>query len=440
MPSPVASLAHAIDRRVGRAAPTPSLWPTDLWRLLGHLAVAMFLVLLVTGVALSLWYRPSTELVTYTGAAGLYDGQTVPHAFATILRLEYDVPGGQLLRRVHMAASHLFVAAVAAHLLRVLFTGAYRRPRLANHLVGVGLLLLALGMLFTGEVLPYDLVSGASLRIGYSALLSVPLVGDSLAPLVFGGEFPVGDVVTRSWVLHVFVLPPLFLGGLVLHLWLVHRRTPAAIRRHDVDGETTAVGRPLWPDAALRFALLGAGATALVVASAALVPWTDVGLEGPFRPAEGTNTLHPAWALFFLSGGLRIIPAIDLVIGPIRLTNMFVAGVVLPGILIGALVVYPLFERWWLKDDVEHHVLASPLDLPLRAGVTAALTGVLLVLTLAAAVDVIAFWLRAPVEGVIWAFRIALVAVPAAGAAVAVALARRRAALAARRTPAEVTR
>ena len=428
MPSPVASLADAIDRRVGRSAPKPSLWPTDVWRLLGHLAVAMFMVLLVTGIALSIWYRPSTASVTYTGAAPLFDGTTVPHAFATILHIEYDVPGGQLLRRVHMAASHLFVAAIAAHLLRILFTGAYRRPRMANHLLGIGLLMLALGMLYTGENLPYDLVSGASLRIGYSALLSIPLVGDSLAPLVFGGEFPAGDVVARSWFLHVFVLPPMFIAGTILHLYLVHRRTPAAIRRHDVDGERVAVGRPLWPDASLRFAMLGALTTFIVVASAALIPWSDVGLEGPMRPAEATNTLHPAWSLFFLSGGLRIVPAVDLVIGPIRLTNMFVAGVLIPGVLFGALVAYPLFERWWLRDDIEHHVLASPLDLPMRAGVTAVLTGILLVLTLAAAVDVISFWLRAPVEGVIWTFRIALVVVPAGAAAIAVSLARRRAA------------
>jgi ubiquinol-cytochrome c reductase cytochrome b subunit len=386
----------------------------------------MFMVLTVTGIALSIWYRPSTASVTYQGAAPLFDGQTVPQAFATILHIEHDVPGGQLLRRIHMAASHLFVAAIAAHLLRILFTGAYRRPRLANHLLGVGLLMLALGMLYTGENLPYDLVTGASLRIGYAVLLSIPLVGDSLAPLVFGGEFPAGDVVTRSWVLHVFLLPPAFIAGTALHLWLVHRRTPAAIQRHDIDGERLAVGRPLWPDASMRFALLGAATTAVVVASAALVPWSDVGGEGPFRPAEATNTLHPAWALFFLSGGLRIVPAVDLVVGPIRLTNMFVAGVVLPGLLFGALVAYPFFERWWLRDDVEHHVLAGPLDLPMRAGVTAVLTGVLLVLTLAAAVDVISFWLRAPIEGVIWGFRIALLVVPAGAAAIAVGLARRR--------------
>jgi quinol-cytochrome oxidoreductase complex cytochrome b subunit len=425
VPSPVASLAEAIDRRVGRSAPRPSLWAIDVWRLFGHLAVAMFVVLAVTGFALAFWYTPSTEPVTYTGSSQLYDGVTLPANFASIVHISEDVPGGLLLRRVHMASAHLFVAATAAHLLRILFTGAYRRPRLANHLLGVGLLLLALGMLYTGENLPYDLVSGASLRIGYSALLSIPLVGDTLAPLAFGGEFPAGDVVTRSWLLHVFVLPPMFVAGLVVHLWLVHRRTPAEWPREDVDVHTSAVGRPLWPDASARFAMLGALATALVVASAAFVPWADVELEGPFRPAEAANTLHPPWPLFFLSGGLRVVPAIDLVIGPVRITNMFVAGVVIPGILIGALIVYPLFERWRLGDEVVHHELAGPLDLPMRAGVTAALTTVLLVLTGAAAVDVIAFWLRAPVEGVIWAFRIALVVLPVAFTALAIAAARR---------------
>lgn len=426
MTSPVAQLANAIDRRVGRSAPRPSLWATDVWRLLGHLAVAMFVVLAVTGFALALWYTPSTQPVVYRGASSLYDGATLPANFASIVTISEDVPGGLLLRRVHVAASHLFVAATAAHLLRILFTGAYRRPRLANHLLGVGLLLLTLGMLYTGENLPYDLVSGASLRIGYSALLAIPLLGDTLAPLAFGGEFPAGDVVTRSWLAHVFVLPPMFVAGLVVHLWLVHRRTPAEWPREDVDVHRCAVGRPLWPDASARFAMLGALTTALVVASAAFVPWADVELEGPFRPAEAANTLHPPWSLFFLSGGLRIVPAIDLVIGPVRITNMLVAGVVIPGILVGALVVYPLIERWRLGDDVDHHELAGPLDLPMRAGVTAALTTVTLVLTGAAAVDVIAFWLRSPVESVIWGFRIALVVLPVVVTVLAVGAARRR--------------
>ncbi len=427
MTSPVASLAHAIDRRVGRSAPRPSLWAIDVWRLLGHLAVAMFVILAVTGLLLAIWYDPSTEPVTYQGSSELYDGHTLPANFASVVHISEDVPGGLLLRRVHVAASHLFVAATVLHLLRILFTGAYRRPRLANHLVGVGLLLLVLGMLYTGENLPFDLVSGASLRIGYAALMSIPLVGDTLAPLAFGGEFPGGDVVTRSWFLHVFVLPPLFVGGLALHLWLVHRRTPAEWPREDVDVHRCAVGRPLWPDASARFAMLGAGATALVLASAALIPWADLELEGPFRPAEAANTLHPPWSLFFLSGGLRIVPAIDLVIGPVRITNMLVAGVIIPGILIAALVVYPLIERAVLGDDIVHHELAGPLDLPLRAGVTAAITAVTLVLTGAAGVDVIAYWLRSPVEGVIWAFRIALVVVPVAATLLAVRAARRHA-------------
>ena len=427
MTSPVASLAQAIDRRVGRSAPRPSLWAIDVWRLLGHLAIAMFVLLTVTGILLQIWYDPSTDPVVYHGASTLYDGRTLPTNFASLVYISEDVTGGLLLRRVHVAASHLFVAATALHLLRILFTGAYRRPRLANHLLGVGLLLLVLGMFYTGENLRFDLVAGASLRIGYAVLLSIPFVGDSLAPLVFGGEFPAGDVVTRAWVLHVFVLPVLFVAGLAAHLWLVHRRTPAEWPREDVDVHTKAVGRPLWPDASARFAMLGAGVSALVVASAAFVPWADVELEGPFRPGEAANTLHPPWALFFLSGAMRILPSIDLIVGPVRISNVFVAGVIIPGILVGALVIYPLVERAILHDEYVHHELAGPLDLPLRAAVTAAITAVTLVLTAAAGADVLAFWLRAPVESVVWGFRIALVVVPLAATVLAVRAAHRHA-------------
>jgi ubiquinol-cytochrome c reductase cytochrome b subunit len=156
------------------------------------------------------------------------------------------------------------------------------------------------------------------------------------------------------------------------------------------------------------------------------VPWADVELEGPFRPAEVTNTLHPPWSLFFLSGGLRVVPSIELVLGPIRITNMLVAGVLIPAVLIGALAVYPLLERRHLGDEVEHHELAHALDVPLRAGVIAALTAITLVLTLAATVDVISYWLRAPVEGVIWAMRIALIVLPVLATVLAVQASRRR--------------
>jgi quinol-cytochrome oxidoreductase complex cytochrome b subunit len=427
MNAPLGRLAAALDRRFGRDANPPSVWPIGVGTLLSHAAVAAFVLLVLTGLLLTVAYRPSVDPVVYDGASELYAGQELPGAFASVIRISEDLPGGLLLRRVHVAAAHLLLLALVAHLLRTMATGAFRRPRLLTHLTGVGLLLVSLGFAYTGELLPFGLVSGSSLRIAESVLYSLPLAGEQLGTLLFDGELPSQRFLTIAWVGHVVLLPLAFVGLLAWHGLLVHRRGPALSRRDDVDVQLTAVGRPLWPDAALRFSFLAVGLAALLLLSAAIVPWSDLELEGPFLTAEATNSVHPHWSLFFLTGGLRIIPAIDIVIGGVRITNVFVAGVLVPGILVGALTLYPFLERRVLRDDAEHHRLDHPLQVPFRAGAVTALTTFALVLTIGGAVDVIAFWLRVPVEGVVLTFQVLLVVLPAAFAALAVVAARHRA-------------
>jgi quinol-cytochrome oxidoreductase complex cytochrome b subunit len=425
--APLGRLAAALDRRFGREANPPSVWPIGVGTLISHAAVAAFVLLVVTGILLSFAYRPSVDPVVYDGASTLYAGQELPGAFASVIRISEDLPGGLLLRRVHVAAAHLLLLALVVHLLRTMATGAFRRPRLLTHLTGVGLLLVSLGFAYTGELLPFGLVSGSSLRIAESVLYSLPFAGEQLGTLLFDGELPSQRFLTIAWVGHVFLLPLAFVALLAWHGVLVHRRGPALSRRRDVDVQLTAVGRPLWPDAVLRFSFLAAGLTALLLLSAAIVPWSDLELEGPFLTAEATNSVHPHWSLFFLTGGLRIIPAIDIVIGGTRITNVFVAGVIVPGILVGTLTLYPFIERWVRRDDAEHHRLDHPLDVPFRAGAVTALTTFALVLTIGGAVDVIAFWLRVPVEGVVLTFQILLLVLPAVAAALAVVTARHRA-------------
>jgi quinol-cytochrome oxidoreductase complex cytochrome b subunit len=427
-PSPVAKLAERLDTTIGRRAERPSLWPVGFGALISHAAIVAFGVLTVTGLALALAYRPSTAMVTYTGASELYDGQQLPHAFASVVRISEDLPGGLLLRRVHVAASHVFLLALVAHLLRVLATGAFRRPRLGNHLVGVVLLLLALGFAYTGELMPFSLVAASSLRIFEAVISSVPLIGDPLAQLITGGELPSERLLVGAWVFHVFLLPGAFTVVLGWHLWLVHRRTPALVRRPDVDVDRRVVGRPLWPDAVARFALLTAGLTTLLAASAALVPWSDIELEGPFFAAEATNSVHPAWVMFFTTGALRVVPAIDVVILGIRITNVLVAAAIIPTILVGMVVAYPFIERRVLNDRGEHHALDHPLDVPLRAGVVTFMTSIGVILTAGAGVDVLSSWTTVPVETVVTVFRVALVVLPVGLTVGAVALARRRAA------------
>ncbi len=426
MSSPIAAAAAALDRRFGRSATPPSLWPTSFGALISHAAIVCLLLLTATGIALSVAYRPSVEMVVYEGASELYDGRTLPHAFASVVRISEDLPGGLFLRRLHVAAAHLFMIAVVAHLLRTLATGAFRRPRLSTHLTGIGLLVVALGFSYTGELLPFGLVAGSSLRIAEAVLLSLPVVGEQFGQLLFDGELPSQRFLTIAWLGHVVLLPLALLAVLVPHLALVHRRRPALAPRADADVSITVVGRPLWPDAVLRFALLTAGLSALLAFSAALVPWSDLDLEGPFLTAEATNSVHPHWALFFLTGGLRVVPAIDLVVGGVRITNVLVAGVVVPGLLVAGAATYPFVERWVCKDTGEHHRLDHVLDVPFRAGAVTLMTTVSAVLMLGGGVDVLSLWLGLPVELVVAVFRALAVVLPVGGCALAVRAARRR--------------
>ncbi|MEX1177979.1 MAG: cytochrome b N-terminal domain-containing protein [Nitriliruptor sp.] len=426
LPSPLARVAESLDSRIGRRAERPSLWPVGFGALISHAAIVAFGVLTVTGLALAVAYRPATGLVTYSGSSELYDGQLLPHAFASIVRISEDLPGGLLLRRVHVAASHIFLLSLVAHLLRVLATGAFRRPRIGTHLVGVGLLVIAILFAYTGELMPFSLVAASSLRILEAVVSSVPLIGEPLAEIITGGQLPSDRVLIGAWALHVILLPGAFTALLGWHLWLVHRRTPALERRPDVDVARRGVGRPLWPDAIARFALLTAGLTTLLVASAVVVPWADIELEGPFYAAEATNSVHPAWVMFFTTGALRVFPPIDVVLLGMRITNVLVAAAIVPTILIGMVVAYPFLERRLLGDRAEHHALDHPLDVPLRAGVVTFMTTVGVLLTAAAGVDVLSSWTGVPVEEVVTTFRITLVVLPLLLTAGAVALSRRR--------------
>lgn len=387
-----------------------SLFPVHWSVLLSQLAVWSFVVLLLTGVVLTVFYRPSLEPVTYSGAAELYDGRELPAAYASVVRLSEDVPGGLLLRRVHRAASHLFLAAVVAHLLRVLVSAAFRR-RAGNYLVGLALGAVALGLGYTGQNLPFELLAGTSLRIGYSLLSSIPWVGPDLALLVFGGEFPTGEVLRRFWLLHVLLLPAVLVAGLVLHLALVvrrgHQRVPGA-------PAGTATRAPL-----ARSALLGVLTAALLVASAAVVPWSDVALEGPYRLGQASNDLQPDWFLFWPEGAMRILPAISVELLGTQLSNAFVAGVALPAVLLLFPLVLPLVDRWRSPRGLDPDVAEHPFDAPVRLGFVVAWVSVLAVLGVGATDDVVADATGVPVETIVYGLRVALVALPVvAGVAV----------------------
>lgn len=427
-----ALLFDALDERLRIRGPTRTavrkVFPHHWSFLLGEVALFSFVLLVASGVFLAMFYAPSVDPVTYTGSSALYQDQELPAAFASIVRTSHDVPGGIFVRRVHRGAAYLLVAGIAAHLLRIVLTGAFRRPREANYLVGVALLAVTLGLAGTGQSLPYDVVEGAALRIAYSLLLAIPFVGEQVAFWVFGGDF-FGDAIPRLFVLHILILPGIFVSLLTVHLFLVVRQRHTQFPRADVDGQRLVAGTPAWPSQfATSVALLLAMSSALAAFSV-LVPWSDVSLHGPAQAGYVVNAAHPDVWLLWIEGALVLYPPWEWYPAPgVIISGPFLAGVVLPCALFAALAAYPLIDRRIAPVHGDVHVLQHPTDVPLRAGLVVGLASLLIVLTLGGMSDLVARALEIPVERVIVFFRAAVFVVPVAAGAATVRLYRSRSA------------
>ena len=411
-----ALLFDTLDQRLGLRRPgrkvANKVFPHHWSFLIGEVALFSLVVLVATGVFLTFFYRPSTEPTLYTGSSELYRGQMIPEAFASVIRLSEDVPGGLLMRRLHRGASHLFIAATVIHLLRILLTGAFRKPREPNYHIGLLLLALVLAEGFVGYSLPYDLLAGTGIRIAYSELLSFPVIGDWLTFLVFGGEFPTGDVIPRFYTFHVLLLPALLVGLVSVHLALVVRQRHTQFPRQGIDGHEMIVGKPLWPSQFQESATLILWIGGLLAASAVIVPWSDVALLGAYMPGAVGNNAQPDWFLFWVDGMLRIFPAVEIDLPGVVISGPFVAGILLPAAVFGALIAYPFLERKVYGLHGEWHVLSNPLEIPLRAAMAVGTFSFVLIVSAAATNDILALFTGIPIETLTWFFRITALVVP----------------------------
>ena len=384
----------------------------DHWSfLLGEVALSCFIILVATGTFLTFFYVPSQAPVTYEGSYRPIAGSSVSSAYESVLRLSFDVRAGLLMRQVHHWTALIFVGAIVVHLCRVFFTGAFRRPREINWLIGFGLLTFAIGEGFTGYSLPDDLLSGTGLRIAYSVLLSVPFVGPALAFLAFGGPFPGPAVISRLFVLHIMLLPALLIGAISVHLLIVWIQKHTQYRRPGAT-EHTVIGQRFWPTQALRSTglfLLTAAVTTLI---GGLIQINPVWLYGPFVPSIASSPAQPDWYLGFLEGALRLGPNFEPTILGVTIPSVFVPGIVVPGILFGAIALWPFLEAWRTGDRAEHHVLQMPWDAPRRSATGVAMLAVLTMLTVAGGNDVLATTFNVRVEDLTNALRLLTVAVP----------------------------
>jgi ubiquinol-cytochrome c reductase cytochrome b subunit len=341
------------------------IFPDNWSFMLGEIALYCFLVLITTGTYLSFFFSPSAKEVVYNGSYVPLKGLHMSEAFSSTVRLSFDVRAGLVFRQMHHWAALIFVGAILVHLLRVFFTGAFRRPRELNWVIGVTLFVLVVFNGFSGYSLPDDLLSGTGLRIGYSIALAVPVVGTWAAFLVFGGEFPSPDIISRLFVLHVLIVPALIAGLLGAHMAILwrqkHTQYPGPGRT-----EGNIVGSRLWPTYTARSIGLLAGVFAIIALLGGLAQVNPIWLYGPFKPAAVSTASQPDWYMGWLEGALRLAPGWRIHLFGYTISEVFWPAVVLPGITFGLIYLWPWIERRVTGDTAEHHLLDRPRDRPVR--------------------------------------------------------------------------
>jgi ubiquinol-cytochrome c reductase cytochrome b subunit len=387
----------------------------DHWSfMLGEIALYSFIILLLTGTFLTFFFRPGTNIVTYpiTGNYVPLRGLPMTEAFETTLRISFDVRGGLLIRQIHHWAALLFMAAIVAHCCRIFFTGAFRKPRETNWLIGVGLITLGLLEGFAGYSLPDDLLSGTGLRIAYGIIESIPIVGTYLGSFVFGGQFPGPDFIPRLFTIHILLVPGILLGLITAHLLLMwyqkHTQWPGPHRTN-----TNVVGAPFYPAFMAKTGGFFFAVFAVTAGLGALVQINPVWLYGPYNPSQVGAGSQPDFYIGWLEGTLRMMPNLEThVDGHTISWNVLIPAVVVPGILFTAMALYPFIEAWVTRDYETHNICDRPRNRPGRTALGVAVLTSLGVCLLAGGNDVLSEKYDISLYATTWTFRVAFFVLP----------------------------
>ena len=333
-----------------------------------------------------------------------------------MLHLSFQVKAGLLMRQTHHWAANLFIAAIVLHMLRVFFTGAFRKPRDLIYLLGLGMLFSAFLEGYLGYSLVDDLLSGMGLAIGYSVAMSIPVVGAYLAMLIWGGPFPgSADFWPRMYIAHVLILPLVIATLLALHLTLVAARHHTQFRESPRTTERQVVGVPTFPGQAPRSIGLMLAVFAVLFLLGGLVQINPVWLWGPYHVGDATNGAQPDWYLGWLIGGLRLMPGFDVTIGHYTLNpNPFWGGVAFPLAVLLVLALWPWAERKVAGDDAFHNLLERPRDNPWRTALGAAFVTWVFLIFVSGSGDRIDVWLGIDYVAQVWVYRIAALVLPVA--------------------------
>ncbi|CAN5385064.1 ubiquinol-cytochrome c reductase cytochrome b subunit [soil metagenome] len=413
--TPVGRIASGADERFTISAPLRrtlnKVFPDHWSFLLGEIALYSFIILLLTGTYLTFFFDAAMEEVVYNGSYVPLRGVEMSQAYESTLDISFDVRGGLIMRQIHHWSALLFVAAIVVHLLRTFFTGAFRKPREANWVIGVGLLVLSILEGVFGYSLPDDLLSGTGLRIINAITLSIPVVGTWTSYALFGGEFPGDQIIGRFYILHVLLIPGILLALIAAHLLLVvknkHTQYPGPGRTED-----NVVGKRMFPVFAAKstgFFMVIFGVCAVL---GGLVQINPIWLYGPYNPAVVSAGSQPDWYVGFLDGSTRLFPPWDIYLFGYNIPPLFWPTVVLPGLMFTALALYPFIEAKLTKDREFHNLLQRPRDVPVRTAIGAMAIAFYTVLWMSGGNDLIADKLNISLNAMTWVGRIGLIVLP----------------------------
>jgi cytochrome b6 len=297
--NPLRTLRNWLDQRLGwddliaplREKSVP-LHRLSYWYFLGGITLFLFVIQVVTGILLLLYYRPGAS-----------------EAFESVQYIMTQVQFGWLIRSIHSWSANLMVFTAFAHMFSVLFLRAYRKPRELTWVSGIILLFLVMGFGFSGYLLPWNTLAFFATKVGTEITAQVPVIGKPLMVFLRGGEEVTGATLTRFFGFHVAVLPGLATLLIFVHLLLVQRQGISIPPKLEMEWDKNPSAKremKFFPNFALRELMAWYTALGVLGALAAIFPWNLGAKADPFAPAPAG--IKPEWYFLFMFQTLKLIP------------------------------------------------------------------------------------------------------------------------------------
>jgi ubiquinol-cytochrome c reductase cytochrome b subunit len=383
------------------------VFPTHWSFMLGEAALYSFLILLLSGVYLTLFFDASMGETVYNGVYDKLRGVPMSLAYKSALDISFEVRGGLLVRQIHHWAALIFLASMMLHMMRIFFTGAFRKPREANWIIGVLLLVLGMAEGFLGYSLPDDLLSGTGLRAVSAFILSIPVIGTWAHWAVFGGDYPGEIVIGRFYSLHILLIPGIILALIAVHVALVwfqkHTQFPGPRAT-----ENNVVGVRVLPTFAAKGGGFFAIVTGIIILLSGLFQINPIWNLGPYNPSQVSAGVQPDFYMGFLDGMVRVWPAWEVrnLFGHYMIPAVFFPSILASTVLMMIVIGYPFIEKKFTKDSAMHNILQRPRDVPVRTSLGAAFLAFYILNLINGANDLFAFKLDISLNVMTWVGRI----------------------------------